>query len=146
MKATVTARDELESVTAEETVRGYDEENRDTGAWLAALADATDCVYFEGRLQDADGGVIRVEFVEATTVLADLAEVLPGFEVVAAEPLVFSPIAALEAAVERGDVDVDEVEQGATVEIVDELRAEFRDEHGLSRDTDTAARIELRSV
>ena len=64
MKATVTARDELESVTAEETVRGYDEENRDTGAWLAALADATDCVYFEGRLQDTDGGVIRVEFVD----------------------------------------------------------------------------------
>jgi hypothetical protein len=146
MKATVTARDELESVTAEETIRGYDDENSDTAARLAALADATDCVYFEGGLLDAEGGVVRIEFVEAGTVFTDLSEVLPGFEVAAVEPLVFAPIPALEAAAERGDVDVGEVEDRAAVEIVDELRVEFRDEHGLSHDTDAAARVELRSV
>lgn len=146
MKATVTARDELESVTAEETIRGYDGENTDTAARLAALADATDCVYFEGQLPDAEGGVVRVEFAEAGTVFTDLSEVLPGFEVAAVEPLVFAPSAALEAATERDDVNVGEMEERASVEIVDELRAEFRGEHGLSHDTDAAARVELRAV
>ena len=146
MKATVTARDELVSVTAEETIRGYDGKNTDTAAGLAALADATDCVYFEGGLPDAEGGVVRVEFVEAGTVFTDLSEVLPGFQVAAVEPLVFAPMAALEAAAEHGDVDAGELEDRPGVEIVDELRDEFRDEHGFSHDTDAAARVELRST
>ncbi|MEZ3172432.1 hypothetical protein ABNG03_17720 [Halorubrum sp. RMP-47] len=47
---------------------------------------------------------------------------------------------------ERVDVDIDEVEGRAAVEIVDELRVEFRSEHGLSYDTDAAMRVELRTL
>ena len=51
MTTTVTDRDDLELVSPEETLRGYeDDDDVDVAVSLAAIADATDCIYFEGAL------------------------------------------------------------------------------------------------
>ena len=146
MSNIVTNREELAPLTPEETIEGYTRANENVVQSLAAHADATDCVYFEGALIDRTGGVIRVEAFDVAAVMLDLAHVVPGYRVTGIEPLLFSIEEAVDDAIAEGKIAHGEwgaMSEADQEELLDELRRDFREENGIQQSVDEAMRIEL---
>ena len=149
MTTKVTRREDLELVSKTETVDGYDPDTSDPAATLAAQADATDQVYFEGALPSGEGGVVRIEVEEVGAALAEIGDVLTGWHVTAVEPIVFSTETALEEARNRGRLvsrEWEDLTESEKEELLHNFRERFRKEYALSRNVDVAARIELTRV
>lgn len=142
----VTETGELAPLTSEETIEGYLPENQNVAQSLAAHADATDCVYFEGALTDRQGGVVRVEVREPGSVMYGLTHVLPGYTVAGIEPLVFTPDGAIERAIRDGELDREEwdaMSEQRQEEFVERRRERFRETNRIQQPVDRALRIEL---
>lgn len=146
MAGSVTEREELAPLTSDETIEGYLPSNENVAKSLAAHADATGCIYFEGALTDRPGGVVRVEARDKDAIMLDLEHVLPGYTVVGMESLIFSPEAAIDRAVENGEITEGrwlEMSERDQEDFLKEKREQFREENGIQQSVDLAVRIEL---
>jgi len=116
---------------------------------LAAHADATDCIFFEGALTDQPGGVVRVEPIEIDAVIVDLPHVVPGYYASGIEPVFFTVEAAIEDAIRDGEpteaewVPMSEQQQE---EFLEQQKQEFREQNNIQYEVDQAMRIELIAV